>query len=113
MPLKDTEHLDQNDGSLARFGVMPILTVSGSDSALNSAVNLLRFRFAIGDSFQVRLLLYHNLGLGGGPNFRWQYKDMFSNLAYLIVFKILVDIKNIMEYNNAKRNSRKLFSFTF
>ena len=21
----------------------------------------------------MRLLLYHNLGLGGGPNFRWQY----------------------------------------
>ena len=34
-------------------------------------MNLLRF--VIGNLLLIRLLLYHNLGLGSGPNFRWQY----------------------------------------
>ena len=40
-------------------------------SALNSGVNLLRF--AIGKLLSIRLIFYHNIGLGSGPNFRGQY----------------------------------------
>ena len=48
------------------------VSASITTSALNCGVNLLRF--AIGKLLSIRLQLYHNLGLAGGPNFRWQYR---------------------------------------
>ena len=50
------------------------LSASITTFALNSGVNLLRFRLVlIGCSLSMRLLLSRDLGLACGSNFRWQY----------------------------------------
>ena len=36
---------------------------------------------AIGKLLSIRWIVYHNLGLGGGPNFRWQYSLYFYTLT--------------------------------
>ena len=50
------------------------LSASRTTSALNSGVKVLRFRWVLHRILlSVRVLVYHNLGLESGPNFRWQY----------------------------------------
>ena len=54
---------------------LSLLRVSRTTSALNSGVKFLRFRLVLHRILlSSRWILYHNLVLESGPNFRWQYK---------------------------------------
>ena len=60
------------------------LRASRTTSALNSGVKFLRFRLVLHRILlSSRWILYHNLVLESGPNFRWQYK--FSYMQFKIV----------------------------
>ena len=54
------------------------LSASRTTSALYSGVKFLRFRLVLHRILlSSRWILYHNLVLGSGPNFRWQYNFLF------------------------------------
>ena len=70
------------------------LSASRTTSALYSGVKFLRFRLVLHRILlSSRWILYHNLVLGSGPNFRWQYISLYKNFQLFIKLTLSVQLE--------------------